>query len=65
MGKSKKLKVSKRESVMPLEDQINAGNFVAPSGRIKERKSMDEDESFVESKLSKNIITQARKQVNI
>jgi len=62
MGKSKKLKVSKRESVMPLEDQINAGNFVAPSGRIKERKSMDEDESFVESKLSKNIIAQARKQ---
>ena len=63
MGKAKKLKVSKKESFAPLEDQINSGNFAAPTGRVKERPRLDEDENYVESRLSKSIITQARQQV--
>jgi len=62
MGKAKKIKVSKRETAAPLEDQINSGNFAAPTGRVKERPRLDEDENFVESRLSKSIITQARQQ---
>jgi len=62
MGKAKKLKVSKKESFAPLEDQINSGNFAAPTGRVKERPRLDEDENYVESRLSKSIITQARQQ---
>ena len=65
MGKAKKLKISKREAPAPLEDQINSGNFAAPTGRVKERQRLEEDENFVESRLSKSIITQARKQVII
>lgn len=60
MGKSKKIKVSKREAPAPLEDQIASGNFAAPTGRVKERTRLDEDENYVESRLSKSIITQAR-----
>ena len=63
MGKAKKLKVSKKESVAPLEDQIKSGIFAAPTGRVKERPRLDEDENYVESRLSKSIITQARQQV--
>jgi len=62
MGKAKKLKVSKKESVAPLEDQIKSGIFAAPTGRVKERPRLDEDENYVESRLSKSIITQARQQ---
>ena len=63
MGKAKKIKISKREVGAPLEDQIHAGNVAAPTGRVKERQRLDEDENYVESRLSKTIITQARKQV--
>lgn len=62
MGKAKKIKISKREVGAPLEDQIHAGNVAAPTGRVKERQRLDEDENYVESRLSKTIITQARKQ---
>jgi len=60
MGKAKKIKVSKKEAFAPLEDQINSGNIAAPTGRVKERTRLDEDENYVESRLSKSIITQAR-----
>jgi len=65
MGKAKKLKVSKANSVGtvgPLGEQISRDETAAPSGRVKERKRMDEDEDHVESRLSKNIIKQARLQ---
>jgi len=62
MGKAKKLKVSKKESVGPLGDQIMKGDVAEPTGRVKERVRMDEDDQYVESRLSKNIISQARLQ---
>lgn len=60
MGKSKKIKVSKREEGAPLGDQIMEGEFAEPTGRVKERKRKEEDEEFVNNKLSKSIIQQAR-----
>jgi len=65
MGKVKKLKVSKQNTVStvgPLGDQIVRGEMAAPTGRNKDRARMDEDEDHVESRLSKNIIKQARLQ---
>jgi len=62
MGKAKKIKVSQRESIGPLGEQIQKGDVAEPTGRVKERVRMDEDEDYVESKLSKNIINQARLQ---
>ena len=66
MGKAQKIKVSKKNqvtSVAPLGDQLQSAEMAAPSGRVKERNRLDEDEDYVESRLSKNIITQARLQV--
>ena len=66
MGKAQKIKVSKKNqvaSVVPLGDQLQSAEVAAPSGRVKERNRLDEDEDYVESRLSKNIITQARLQV--
>jgi essential nuclear protein 1 len=61
MGKAKKIKVSKREKAgITLGDQISKGEFAEPTGRVKERERNDEDEEFVNSKLSKSIIQQAR-----
>ena len=51
--------------VAPLGEQLDTTEFAAPTGRVKERSRRDEDEDYVESRLSKNIITQARIQVNI
>jgi len=36
------------------------GEFAEPTGRVKERTRNDEDEEFVDNKLSKSIIQQAR-----
>ena len=66
MGKAQKIKVSKKNqvtSVAPLGDQLASSEVAAPTGRVKERNRLDEDEDYVESRLSKNIITQARLQV--
>ena len=63
MGKAKKIKVSKREETVALGDQILEGEFAEPTGRVKERKRNDGDEEFVNNKLSKSIIQQARIQV--
>ena len=67
MGKAQKIKVSKKNqvtSVAPLGDQLDTTEYAAPTGRVKERSRREEDEGYVESRLSKNIITQARIQVN-
>jgi len=46
-----------------LGDQISLGQFAAPTGRVKERKRMaDTEEGYVDGKLSKNIMEQARLQ---
>jgi len=66
MGKAHKIKVSKKqqEQQVPtaLGDQLESSNYAAPTGRVKERNRLDEDEDYVESRLSKNIISQARLQ---
>jgi len=63
MGKAKKIKVSKQNTVGtvgPLGEQMVKDDMAAPTGRVKERNRMDEDEDHVESELSKNIIKMAR-----
>jgi len=62
MGKAKKIKVSKKEVVPGLGEQMESEEVAAPTGRLKERGRKEEDENFVESRLSRNIISQARKQ---
>merc|ERR1712130_720624 len=65
MGKAQKLKVSKKNTVTPvgpLGDQLQTSAFATPSGRVKDRNRLDEDEDYVESRLSKNILSQARLQ---
>jgi len=66
MGKAHKIKVSKKQQQQQvptaLGDQLETSNYAAPTGRVKERNRLDEDEDYVESRLSKNIISQARLQ---
>ena len=67
MGKAQKIKVSKKSHpvapAVPLAEQLTSEQFAAATGRSKERQRLDSDEDFVESRLSKNIISQARIQV--
>jgi len=63
MGKAQKLKVSKKNTVTtvgPLGDQLQTTAYATPTGRVKDRNRLDEDEDYVESRLSKNILSQAR-----
>ncbi|XP_067014020.2 bystin [Anabrus simplex] len=62
MGKAKKLKVGKKGPKVSLDKQIEDDKFAKPSGRMKIRKRKDEDEEFVDDKLSEKILRQARKQ---
>jgi len=62
MGKAKKIKVSKKDKSIALGDQIMKGEFAEPTGRVKDRDRKDDEEEFVDSKLSKSIIQQARMQ---
>jgi len=63
MGKAQKIKVSKKpQSNAPLADQLEQSNYAQASNRVKDKKRLDEDEDFVESRLSKNIMSQARQQ---
>ena len=68
MGKAQKIKISKKSHPVvpsaPLADQLASDQFAAATGRTKERRRLDDDEDFVESRLSKNIISQARIQVS-
>ena len=52
-----------KEVVAGLGEQMESEEVAAPTGRLKERGRKEEDENFVESRLSRNIISQARKQV--
>ena len=67
MGKAQKIKVSKKSHpvapAVPLAEQLTSEQFAAATGRSKERQRLDSDEDFVESRLSRNIISQARLQV--
>jgi len=64
MGKAQKIKVSKKSHPVvpaaPLGDQLHSEQYAESTGRNKERRRLDDDEDYVESRLSKNIITQAR-----
>jgi len=66
MGKANKKKFTYRiiDPNLPLAEQIQKGEVSTPSGRIKHRdvNMKDDDDEFVDGKLSKSIIAQARKQ---
>ncbi|XP_078036044.1 bystin [Augochlora pura] len=65
MGKARKVKVSKGETKQPkiaLGDQIEDEKTVKPKNRHKIRARNDEDEQFVDSSLTKRILSQARRQ---
>eukprot|EP00088_Acartia_fossae_P049902 TRINITY_DN5539_c0_g1_i1.p1 TRINITY_DN5539_c0_g1~~TRINITY_DN5539_c0_g1_i1.p1 ORF type:complete len:428 (-),score=76.73 TRINITY_DN5539_c0_g1_i1:414-1697(-) len=66
MGKAKKLKVTKNQDKgeLSLTDQMERGQFVVPTGRVKDRKKREEDsmDAYVEGNLSKSILQQARLQ---
>nr|CAG4634756.1 EOG090X058P [Alona affinis] len=60
MGKAKRLQVSKRaQTNKGLEQQLTQEAFVETKGRIKAKKSKDEDEDYVDEKLSARILKQA------
>lgn len=66
MGKAKKLKVSKAPRNTPLEHHIQKDEFAAPTGRVKQRSDRKDDsttDEYVDEKLSKQILTQARIQM--
>ncbi|XP_022286991.2 bystin-like [Crassostrea virginica] len=67
MGKSKKTKVTKSASeggdkFVPLADQILDDKSVKTTGRVKVRNRKEKDDEYVDDKLSKRILEQARLQ---
>lgn len=65
MGKAKKIKISKVEKSQPkvgLADQIVEEKTAKMKNRRKVRLRMDEDEEYVDSTLSRKILSQARRQ---
>ncbi|KZC10066.1 PREDICTED: bystin [Dufourea novaeangliae] len=65
MGKAKKIRVSKgetKQSKVALEDQIAEEKIVKSKNRHKIRIRKDNDEEFVDSSLTKRILSQARQQ---
>lgn len=65
MGKAKKIKISKRDgqtSKVGLAEQIEGEKVVKSKDRRKIRSRKDEDEEFVDSALSRKILSQARRQ---
>merc|ERR1712141_178782 len=66
MGKAKKLKISKAPRNSPLEEHIQKDEFAVPTGRVKQRNDRKDEatsEEYVNEKLSKQILTQARLQM--
>jgi len=66
MGKAKKLKISKAPRNTPLEEHMQKDEFATPTGRVKQRKDRKDEttvDDFVNEKLSKQILTQARLQM--
>ncbi|EEB12243.1 Bystin, putative [Pediculus humanus corporis] len=64
MGRAKKLKVLKKNKNIALADQIENDNNAKQTGRVKVKRRRDEDDTFIDSQLSKKIINQARLQQN-
>lgn len=62
MGKVKKLKLAKSKRNNPLDQQIIESELPKQSTRVKIRNRRDADEEFVDNKLSKKILEQAREQ---
>ncbi|KAK3584389.1 hypothetical protein CHS0354_001724 [Potamilus streckersoni] len=66
MGKVKKMKVSKSsgepDRMLSLADQIVEDKSVRHTGRVKVRKRNENDDEFVDEKLSRKILEQARAQ---
>ncbi|XP_077990316.1 bystin-like [Glandiceps talaboti] len=67
MGKSKRSKMSRKEGDrvdrnVPLAEQMLDDRSVRESQRSKVRNRQDEDETFVDEKLSRKILEQARQQ---
>lgn len=67
MGKVKKAKVSKStaegsDRYVPLADQILDDKGVKSTSRVKIRNRKDKDDEYVDDKLSKRILEQARQQ---
>ncbi|CAN7999070.1 unnamed protein product, partial [Ixodes hexagonus] len=61
MGKSSKIKVGKTPRNVPLDEQMK-DNVKAAKLRSKVRNRKDEDETYVDDKLTRRILDQARKQ---
>lgn len=61
MGKASKIKVGKQRRNVPLDEQLKE-EVTARKARVKSRNRKDEDELFVDDKLTKKILDQARKQ---
>ncbi|OQR71861.1 bystin-like [Tropilaelaps mercedesae] len=64
MGKAKKISVVKKARHAPLAEQIETEEIVTATGRIKIRHKKDADQSneYVDPRLTKNILAEARQQ---
>lgn len=64
MGKSKKIKVSARQKNVALDEQLAEDKLAKPTGRnkVRHQRRGEEEDPFVDEKLSKQILTQARLQ---
>ncbi|WAR16694.1 BYST-like protein [Mya arenaria] len=61
MGKMKKTKTT-RQAGVSLADQVLEDGVVKPTGRLKSREKTEKDDEFVDDKLSRKILEQARQQ---
>lgn len=55
-----KVKKSKGAPALSLADQILQGDAVRPSGRLKNGSRSEEEQEYVDEKLSRKILQQAR-----
>lgn len=62
MGKIKDIKFREQRKNAPLAQQMNEDKITKPTGRVKSRGSRQDDEKFVNDRLTKKILKQAREQ---
>uniref|UniRef100_A0A1B6EUR0 Bystin n=1 Tax=Cuerna arida TaxID=1464854 RepID=A0A1B6EUR0_9HEMI len=62
MGKVKKIKGPRPVKNIALDKQIEDDKFAKSKNRVKERSRQEEDDTFVDSKLTQRILIQARRQ---
>nr|CAG4640824.1 EOG090X058P [Eulimnadia texana] len=62
MGKAKKLKLTKAVRNEALDQQISRDSYAQSKGRVKTRDRQEGDDSFVDDKLSAQILKHAREQ---